>query len=98
MHWGWRRTSTTRWRSQGVRIGWMAGSDLYLDPAASYKVTQQLAEGQRLAVSEQTLRLHLRQRNLLASVDVGRQMLLIRRTLEGRTRQVLHLRTGDLWM
>ena len=29
------------------------------------------------------------------STDVGRQMLTVRRTLEGCPRQVLHLRVGD---
>jgi hypothetical protein len=32
----------------------------------------------------------------LVSVDPGRQMLLVRRTLAGRPRQVLHLKTSDL--
>jgi hypothetical protein len=32
----------------------------------------------------------------LASVDVGREMLLVRRTLEGVPREVLHLKASDL--
>jgi hypothetical protein len=32
----------------------------------------------------------------LVSIDVGRQMLLVRRTLEGCPRQVLHLKASDL--
>jgi len=47
-------------------------------------------------ISEQTLRHRLHQRRLLATVDAGRQMLLVRRTLEGRPRQILHLRASDL--
>jgi hypothetical protein len=85
-----------RWVPQGPRIGWVAGIDLYLEPAASYQVAQQLAGGERLAVSEQTLRCRLREHGLLVSTDVGRQMLTVRRTLEGCPRQVLHLRVGDL--
>ncbi|MGD1092897.1 MAG: hypothetical protein ABSB35_13025 [Bryobacteraceae bacterium] len=38
----------------------------------------------------------LRERGLLVSTDVGRQMLTVRRTLEGCPRQVLHLKAGDL--
>jgi hypothetical protein len=34
--------------------------------------------------------------DLLASVDVGRQMLLVRRTLERTSKQVLHLKAKDL--
>lgn len=82
--------------SPGTRIGWLAGPNLYLNPAASYEVAQQMAGSKRLTVSEQTLRHRMRERNLLASVDAGRQMLLVRRTLEGCPRQVLHLRAGDL--
>jgi hypothetical protein len=40
--------------------------------------------------------LPLRESGLLASVDKGRQMVQVRRTLEGCPRQVLHLRVGDL--
>jgi hypothetical protein len=96
-HWGWRRKPSGRgWVAQGVRIGWVSSSDLFLDPEASYRVIQQMAGGERLAVSEQTLRHRLRERGLLASVEVGRQMLTVRRTLQGLPRQVLHLRDGDL--
>jgi hypothetical protein len=59
-------------------------------------VVQQAAGVERLLVSEQTLRHRLREHGLLASVDVGRQMLLVRRTLEGRPRQVLHLKASEL--
>jgi seryl-tRNA(Sec) selenium transferase len=38
----------------------------------------------------------LHERGLLASVDAGRQMLLVRRTLEGIPRQILHLKARDL--
>ncbi len=68
----------------------------FLDPAISYQVAQQVAGNERLSVSEQMLRQRLRERNLLASVDVGRQMLTVRRTLGGRPRQVLHLKANDL--
>jgi hypothetical protein len=66
-----------------------------LDPAASYQVACDLAGSERL-VGEQTLRHQLRERGFLVSVDAGRQMVQVRRTLEGRPRQVLHLKTRDL--
>ena len=50
----------------------------------------------RNRVSQQTLHQRLRERGLLASVDRGRQMVQVRRTLEGRPRQVLHLKAMDL--
>jgi hypothetical protein len=94
---GWQgKPSGRRWVPQGTRIGWVAGSDLYLEPEASYQVAQQLAGAERLAVSEQTLRSRLRECGLLVSTDVGRKMLTVRRTLEGCPRQVLHLKVSDL--
>jgi hypothetical protein len=66
-----------------------------LKPAASYQVAQELAGAERLP-GEQMLRQRMRERGLLASVDVGRQMVQVRRTLEGSPRLVLHLKVGDL--
>jgi hypothetical protein len=95
--WGWRRTPTGRaWVCSGTRIGWVAASDLLLEPTASYQVAQQMAGTERLPVSAQTLRHRLREHGLLASLDAGRQMLLVRRTLEGGLRQVLHMKASDL--
>jgi hypothetical protein len=50
----------------------------------------------RLVVSEQTLRHRLRAHGLLASVDEARQTLLVRRTLAGCPRHVLHLKANDV--
>ena len=56
---------------------------VFLDPAVSYQVAQQLAGTERITVSEQTLRQRLRQLGLLASIDAGRGMVQVHRTLEG---------------
>jgi len=69
---------------------------LFLEPAASYRVAQALAGIERLRVSQQSLHQRLRESGLLANVDHGRQMVQVRRTLEGSPRQVLHLKAGDL--
>lgn len=82
---------------QGVRIGWLEGGDLYLDPRLSYGVAQQTTENERLAVSEQTLRHRLKQGHSLVSIDEGRQTLSVRRVLEGCSRQVLHLRASAVY-
>jgi hypothetical protein len=79
-----------------MRIGWLAGSAVFLEPAASYQVAQQMAGAERLPLGAQALRQKLRAHGVLASVDVGRQMLLVRRILEGCPRKVLHLKAGDL--
>jgi hypothetical protein len=79
-----------------ARIGWITGNDLFLDPTPRYKVVQQMAGAERLPMSAPSLRHRLREHGLLASIDAGRQMLPVRRTLEGRARQVRHLKAGDL--
>jgi hypothetical protein len=95
--WGWRcKPSGRKWQPCGARIGWVAGSDLYLDSSAGYQVAQQAAGMEQLAVSEQTLRHRLHGHGLLVTTDMGRQTLLVRKTLEGGTRHVLHLRASDL--
>jgi hypothetical protein len=103
--WGWRLQTfgsglneRTEWRPQGDRIGWVAGEDLYLEPEASYMAAQQLArdQGDALPVSPRTLRKRLKERGLLAEADTERQVLTVRRTLEGQRRDVLHLSAGLL--
>lgn len=95
--WGWRRQPSGRaWVPQGARIGWIVGPDLFLDPSASYQIAQQMAGNQPLARSPQALRHRLHERTLLASVDCARHMLLVRRTLEGHPRKVLHMKAGAL--
>ena len=95
--WGWRPKSTGQeWTPQGACIGWVSGGDLFLEPATSYQITQGLAGSERLVLGQQALHHSLSEGGFLASVDAGRQMLQVRRTMEGRSRQVLHLRAWDL--
>jgi len=95
--WGWRRRSKGEcWSPQGRRIGWVSGPDLFLEPRTSYEVAQEMAGTERLPLGEQALRHRLRERGLLASIDVAAQMVLVRRTLEGIPRKVLHLNSSEL--
>jgi hypothetical protein len=95
--WGWQPSqSGRRWAAQGTCIGWVVENDLYLDPLTSYQTVQSLAGVERMPLSEQALRQQLRKCGLLVSMDAGRGMLQVRRTLAGRPRQVLHLRASDL--
>jgi hypothetical protein len=95
--WGWHRlTSGRKWTPRGTRIGWLSGTELFLDPATSYRVARESCGTERFTESEQALRHQLRERGLLASVDQGRGMVQVRRTLEGIARQVLHLKARDL--
>jgi hypothetical protein len=102
--WGWRPgtigagdNARAAWQSQGRRIGWADGENLYLDPVASYWAAQELAreQGESLTVSAQTLRKRLKKRRLLVSTEAGKTTT--RRTLEGRVRAVVHLHAG-LWV
>jgi hypothetical protein len=103
--WGWRlqrigagENEREEWRPQGERIGWVDVADLYLEPEASYAVAQQLArdQGDGLPISPRTLRKRLKERGLLAEIDTERQVLTVRRTLEGQRRDVLHF-SADLF-
>ena len=95
--WGWTRKFPERkWIVCGARLGWIDGNDLYLDSSASYQAAMNAAQLDPLELSEQTLRRRLHDCGLLATIDVGRQTLLVRRTLDGCSRHVLHLRADDL--
>jgi len=94
--WGWQQNASKRWLPRGIRIGWLAGNDLFLDPEGSREVAERGSGAAGLEVGASTLRRSLRARGLLQSVDTARQMLTVRRTITGRSRQVLHLRANAL--
>jgi hypothetical protein len=104
--WGWREVTIgtgqyqrTEWQPQGLRIGWLDGTDLLLEPEAAYAEAQRLSgdQGEALPVSIRTLWRRLSERGLLASWDTPRQRFTIRRRLTGSGRQeVLHLRQDVL--
>jgi hypothetical protein len=68
---------------------------LLLEPSVSYAVAQAIAGTDRIAVSEQTLRVRLHRQGLLASVDLARKTLKVRRQVEGVAKHVLHVRVKD---
>jgi hypothetical protein len=102
--WGWRSNTRTafaddlEWWPKGTRIGWLDGTNLYLEPEASYAAAQEMARkgGDSIGVTSQTLRKRLKEHGLLASVDAKRETLTVRRTLEGKQRDVLHLISSQL--
>ena len=80
------------WRPQGDRIGWLDKDALYLDRDAAYRSAQAMSlDGTGVEVSSTTLARRLRDKHLLISTDVARETLTVRRVLEGRQRDVLHL-------
>jgi hypothetical protein len=96
--WGW-RDHNLQSLPQGRRVGWIEGDHLYLQPDSAYAVAQSLAveQGESLTTAKQTLWKRLRERGLLASMDVKRQRLTIRRTVDGKRREVLHLQASSLF-
>lgn len=106
--WGWRCPTGTQddfpgsspdWRSQGSRVGWLDGGELYLEPSASFVVAQDVGRGtgDALTITARTLKKRLHERGLLASTDVPRQVLTVRRTVGGHRHDVLHLKTSTLY-
>jgi hypothetical protein len=96
--WGW-SIPANDWLPRGTLVGWVDGNSLYLEPEAAYAVAQAMAQagGEPLTVSSKTLHKRLKERGLLASTDRQRGRLVVRRTLEGHRREVLHLRVAALW-
>ncbi len=97
--WGWRKRSMGdnyldqgEWVPQGARIGWVEGTNLYLQPEATYRAAEVMAgERESLGLSSTTLWKRLDERHILASRDSTRRRLTIRKTLEGSRHEVLHL-------
>jgi hypothetical protein len=82
----------------GDRVGWLVDGDLFLEPHASFAAAQRIARdmGETIAVCAPTQHRRLRDRGVLVTVDLKRQELTVRRTLEGIRRKVLHVRANAL--
>jgi hypothetical protein len=93
--WGWRHQAD-HFVPKGDRIGWVSGGDLFLDPAASCRTAREMAGFERVTMGAQSIRRRLHERGLLRTIDVGREMLLVRRILDGSSREVLHLSVTDV--
>jgi hypothetical protein len=81
-------------------VGWVEKKHLYLEPEAAFKVVQEMAQasGEPLAIGSKTLHKRLDDRKLLASTaKKKRRRLQVRKTLQGRRREVLHLLASTLW-
>jgi hypothetical protein len=91
--WGWRQRDDDTYEPRGDRIGWVDGSNLYLEPEASFHAAQQFGQqgGEPLTVASKTLHKRLHERNLLVQIDEHRGRLTYRRTLEHKVREVLWL-------
>lgn len=79
-----------------MQIGWVDGTDLYLEPEASFAEAQNLAriQGDSVPVTKGTLHKRLKDKGLLVSTEPGK--LLTRRTFDRKRRYVLHVQAAAL--
>jgi hypothetical protein len=54
------------------------------------------ASGESLPITDATLKRRLKDRGLLASTDTTRQTIIIRRTIGGSTKEVLHFHRSTI--
>jgi hypothetical protein len=87
-HFGW-RLDGNRSIPGGDCIGWIDGSNIYLDPDGAFAAAQKLAseQGERLGITDEALRKRLHEAGLLAEVDATRRRLTVRRTIMGRSQK-----------
>jgi hypothetical protein len=95
---GWRYDSAGSWFPLGECIGWVGDDDVLLEPTGAFRAVQVAGRdiGEVLAVSEQTLRKRLHEKNLLVSVDEARQTLTVRRSIAGISKNVLHFHRNTI--
>lgn len=84
-------------REQGIRVGWIDGEDLYLDLNAAHAAAQKMAtESERLCIGTRTLTRRMAEKGLLKSRDGARGKHVVRITVEGRRKDVLHVASYHL--
>jgi hypothetical protein len=95
---GWRRDRSGNSMPLGDCIGWVDGDHVYLEPTAAFRAAQMASRdsGEPFAISEQTLKKRLREKDLLASVEEKHQTLTIRRRIGGTYKSVLHFRRSTI--
>ncbi|MFB3778734.1 MAG: bifunctional DNA primase/polymerase [Bryobacteraceae bacterium] len=99
--WGWQVVGSgdrERLVSRGKCIGWLDGANLYLEPTASFGMAQEMgrATGEPLPIGPTTLNKRLKEKGLLATVDLTRGTLTVRRRILGSSIPVLHLLSDAL--
>jgi len=101
---GWRADERARnrrrvqWFPHGTRVGWLDGEeDLFLDIDSAYQAANAMAaDGDGIAVGIPTLIKRLHEGGRLQSIDQRRGRLKVRRMIDGRRLEVLHLRINLL--
>lgn len=85
-------------RPQGRRIGWVEGDELYLDFTMALAAAQESAEaaGEPLTITPTKLKKRLQEQGYLRSVDRQRETLTIRKMIDGKRVEVLHVSARPL--
>lgn len=94
--WGWTQDDMERLSARGEKIGWLSGTDVYLDPGAAYTAAVAQADRMRTPLQTSQTRVHkaLLAAELLPSADPGH---LTKRVSAGGARtRVLHLKSEAL--
>ena len=94
--WGWARDDMDRLSARGEKIGWVSGTDIYLDPGAAYTAAVAQAERMRTPLQTSRARVHkaLLAAELLPSADPGH--LTTKVSAGGGRPRVLHLKSEAL--
>ncbi|MEK7205200.1 MAG: hypothetical protein AAB254_06785, partial [candidate division NC10 bacterium] len=97
--WGWRSKGLLDdWQPLGDRIGWVEGDHLLLEPEAAFAAVQKLArdQGTHLPINSRTLWKRMAEKGLLASRETSQERTLVRWTVAGQRKRVLHFSIGLL--
>jgi hypothetical protein len=101
---GWRSTGEEAWEPNpgSLRVGWLAGDLVYLDPEESYRaVSRSVSSSGGSLTRPRTLFRFLKDAGKLAELPPpdkdGRQRYACRKTIQGERTRVLVIRAGDLW-
>ncbi len=87
--------------SKGERIGWVDAKGVYLLSEAAFAVASRMArdQGTRMATGLRTLERRLYELGLIAQIETrgGTRRFLVRKTIQGVQRSVLHLHPDVLF-
>ena len=87
-----RNPGRAEWLPQGARVGWLDGQDLLLDIDSAYRAAQVMArDGDGIAIGVQPLAKRLFEAGWLKNIDERRGKLKVRRMIDGKRLEVLHL-------
>ena len=94
--WGWQDSRLNGRQPRGAQVGWLDGTDLYVDPDAAFAAVQRVAqaEGDPMRFSRQTVQQRLADAGLVLSRD--KDHIDTKKTVQGRRRRVLHLSADAL--